>query len=91
VPLSSEYPRYRLIDLGTLGGANAGEIWSGGVYLTNRGELVTQMGTSTPDPYDPNCVNFDCFVWHAAKREGNGVITDLGALPGVNNSFPTWI
>jgi hypothetical protein len=41
--------------------------------------------TSIPDPYFPNCL-IDCFVTHAFDWH-NGVLTDLGALPGVDVSF----
>src|SRR6059058_2226325 len=85
-----KYRRYRLIDLGTLGGPNAG-VWGYSVTLNNRGEVIAKSGTAVPDPYDPNCLQDDCFVGHGVVREINGVVTDLGALPGVNNSIPTWI
>jgi probable HAF family extracellular repeat protein len=87
---AASYRRYRLIDLGTLGGPNAG-VFGFSVQLNNRGEVIAQLGTSVPDPYDPNCLSSDCFVWHGVVRELNGLITDLGALPGVNNSAPVWI
>jgi probable HAF family extracellular repeat protein len=90
VPVPPEYPRYRLIDLGTFGGPNSG-VFGNDVMLNNRGEVYAQLGTPLPDPYSPNCVNFDCFVWHGAVRELNGVMTDLGALSEVNSSAPTCI
>lgn len=90
VSVPETYPRYRLIDLGTLGGPNSG-VWGASVQLNNRGEVIAQLGTPFPDPYDPNCLNFDCFVWHGVVREINGAIADLGALPGVNSSAPIWI
>src|SRR5262245_14275600 len=86
----ASYPRYRLIDLGTFGGPNAG-VLGNNVMLNNRGEIYAQLGTPLPDPYSPNCVNFDCFVWHGAVRELNGIVTDLGALVEVNSSAPTYI
>ena len=87
VPIPVAYPHYRLIDLGTFGGPNSG-VWAASVQLNNRGEVIAQLGTATPDPY---CLQIDCFIWHGAVRETNGVITDLGALPGVSNSVPVWI
>jgi len=90
VPLRSGYPRYRLVDLGTLGGPNSG-VWGASTQLNNRGEVIAQLGTPFADPYDPNCLNFDCFVWHGVVGKTNGVVTDLGALPGVNSSAPVWI
>jgi probable HAF family extracellular repeat protein len=90
VRIPQEYPRYRLIDLGTFGGLNSG-VWASSVQLNNRGDVIAQLGTPFPDPYDPNCLNFDCFVWHGAVGENNRPIIDLGALPGVNSSAPIWI
>ena len=82
-------PSYRLIDLGTLGGA-----WSfvpSGPpllkVLNNQGAVIALADTSTPDPYSPICLSPDCLVMHALKW-GNGIKTDLGALPGVNGSVP---
>jgi probable HAF family extracellular repeat protein len=48
-------------------------------------------GADTPTP-DPFCIafNFDCFVSHAFKWQG-GILTDLGVLPGGNNSYATLI
>jgi len=89
-PAVASYPRYRLIDLGTLGGSNSG-VWGASTQLNNRGEVIAQLGTPFPDPYDPNCLNIDCFVWHGVVRKINGVVKDLGALPGVNSSAPVWI
>ena len=55
VPLSVRYPRYRLIDLGTFGGPNAG-VWGFAGTAENRGEVIAQLGTPFPDPYAPNCL-----------------------------------
>ena len=46
--------------------------------------------TQIPDPFAPNCFFADCFVGHAVVWR-DGVLTDLGALPHVNNSGPIWI
>src|SRR4029077_15640603 len=41
----------------------------------------------TPDPYAPDCFDFGtCFVQHAWKWH-DGVLTDLGVLPGGYSSF----
>jgi probable HAF family extracellular repeat protein len=82
VPSPARYPRYRLVDLGTLGGPNAG-VWGNSAQLNNRGEVLAQLGTAVPDP---DCLNFDCYVWHGVVVKTNGIVTDLGALPGENNS-----
>ena len=79
--------RYRLVDLGTLGGPNSyqpfGYAGSGSFLteasLSSGGTFAGWADTATPDPYAP-CF-FDCFVDHAFQWK-DGVRTDLGALPG---------
>jgi probable HAF family extracellular repeat protein len=75
---------YKLIDIGTFGGPNS--TVTGFEQVVNDRGMVTG-GADTPTP-DPSCVafNFDCFVSHAFKWQ-DGVLTDLGALPGVNSSY----
>jgi probable HAF family extracellular repeat protein len=80
---------YRFVDLGTLGGPASYFIEFEQV-LTNRVALIGGADTPVPDAYKPNCFNPDCFVSHAFLwREG--VLNDLGALPGVNSSIPSEI
>jgi probable HAF family extracellular repeat protein len=86
-PNNNHQPSYKLIDLGTFGGG-----WSfvpSGPpllrILNNQGAVIGFADTSTPNPYAPICLTPDCLVAHAFKWE-NGVKTDLGALPGVNES-----
>src|SRR5579864_5732915 len=82
---------YQLIDLGTLGGPasyiNNDPSGTGAAssILSPRGVVVGAADTSIPDP---SCSN--CFVSHAFQAQ-NGLMTDLGALPGVNYSFANWI
>lgn len=78
VPVPPSYPRYRLVDLGTFGGANSGA-WGASIQLNKRGEVIAQFETTIPD------------IVHGGVREISGVITDLGALPGANISIPVWI
>jgi uncharacterized membrane protein len=75
--------KYKLIDLGTLGGPGSGIIESQHL-LTRGGTLVGFAETSITDPYDPNCVNSDCLVQHAFEWR-HGILTDLGALLGINS------
>lgn len=75
--------RYRLIDLGTLGGPNSSE----GVvfpFINNAGMVVGFAETSTPDPNNPGS-----FIPHAFKWQ-NGVLTDLGTFPEGLGSFAVW-
>jgi len=93
VPLAAQQPRYKLIDLGTLGGPNSYQTFPA-QSLNNRGEIIAFADTAVPDPYAPICLQTDCFVAHALRVEG-GVLKDLGTPVDVdsamNGSVPTWI
>jgi probable HAF family extracellular repeat protein len=84
---SNRQPRYKLIDLGTFGGPNSLIVSEPPQFrlLNNQGTVVSTADTSTSDPYFPHCALF-CFVDHAFQWQ-RGVLTDLGALPGVNSSI----
>ena len=45
-------PRYKLIDLGTLGGPNSAETLEF-PFINNRGMVVGFADTATPDPTNP--------------------------------------
>ena len=84
---TAKHHQYRLIDIGTPGGP-ASYYSADGVgsqILNNRGVVAGYGDTSMLDPYSPNCFDPDCYLGHAF-RSTNGVMTDLGALPGVNDS-----
>lgn len=81
--------RYKIVDTGTLGGPTSSLGFEGERDINNRGRTVSLADTPIPDPYAPNCF-LDCFLAHAVVWR-NGVLADLGALPGVNNSGPIWI
>ncbi|HKV80240.1 MAG TPA: hypothetical protein VJP02_18975 [Candidatus Sulfotelmatobacter sp.] len=78
-----EHHRYKLVDLGTFGGPDS--YFTFGVGLNNRGVVAGAASTPTPDPFNPLCIFPDCFVGHTFKWH-HGLLTDLGALPGANNS-----
>ncbi len=82
-----EHTRYKLIDLGTFGGPTSYFSTSGfGTQVLSNPAVVTgSADTSAPDPYAPNCFNPDCFLTHAFRWH-EGVLADLGALPGTNSS-----
>jgi probable HAF family extracellular repeat protein len=83
--LTAQSTRYKLIDLGTFGGPNGVVNGPGVRDLSNSGTYNGYAETAIPDPYAPNCPNPECLVYHAQKWQ-KGVVTDLGSLPGVNNS-----
>jgi probable HAF family extracellular repeat protein len=85
-----EHHHYKLIDTGTLGGATSSLGFEGERDINSRGTVMSLAETTIPDPYAPNCFFPDCFVYHAVDWRDD-TLTDLGALPSVNNSGPTWI
>jgi probable HAF family extracellular repeat protein len=88
---AAQHTRYKLIDLGTLGGPVSYESVNGegNQILNDSGVIASSADTSTPDPNAPDfCFNphpDGCFVTHATRWK-DGIVTDLGALPGVNSS-----
>jgi len=89
--LAAQHARYKLIDIPTLGGpAAAGNVDCNecAQFINNLGVVVGGADSSIPDPNAPNCGNADCFLTHAFRWQ-NGILTDLGTLPGVNFSHAT--
>ena len=80
--LTAQHTRYKLVEIGTLGGPSSyPSIFRPGYQVINSSGVVGMTAdTSTPDPNVP-CVNSDCFVSHTVRWE-KGVLTDLGTLPG---------
>ena len=90
-----KHHRYKLIDLGTLGGPQSfGDPGHGAGNINNRGIAVGVADTDTPDPYFPNYnpLGFfpDPFVHHVFESN-NGSLIDQGALPGANSSSVSFI
>jgi probable HAF family extracellular repeat protein len=85
---AQQHPRYKLIDLGALGGPHSyGSVNGEGFQLLNNSGMVASYADlAVPDPnarffcYDPDCFQAHAFRWK------DGVMTDIGALPGNNNS-----
>jgi probable HAF family extracellular repeat protein len=75
--------RYRLVDLGTLGGPNSSETQEA-PFINNRGLVVGFADTAKIDPNHPGAHVFHAFRWHG------GPLTDLGTLPGGLNSQANW-
>lgn len=78
--------RYRLVDVGTLGGPSTYQPFGfADAFLTERalsarGTFAGFSATPNADPYDPLCF-FDCFIDHAVEWR-NGKLIDLGTIPG---------
>ena len=90
-----EHIRYKLIDLGTLGGPQSfGDLGHGAGNINNRATAVGVADTSIADPNFPNFnpISFfpDPFIHHAFKTR-DGTLVDLGALPGGNSSSVNFI
>jgi len=90
-----EHHLYKLIDMGTFGGPNGflPEPTQAIQALNNRGMIASGADTDIPDPNFLNNSGFfpsDGFIAHAFQWR-DGVLKDLGALPGGNNSFANWI
>ena len=88
--LGHGHHHYKLIDTGTLGGPASSLGFEGERDINNSGTVVSLADTSIPDPSDPTCYTQDCLIGRAVAWN-DGVLTDLGALPPINNSGPTWI
>lgn len=92
---AQQHPRYKLVDLGTFGGPNSSvpivfyEIngSAGDQVLSNQGTVTGTADSSSPDPL---CFLDDCFFPNAFQWQ-NGVLTNLGALPGGQGSSTNWI
>ena len=90
--LFAQQPRYKLIDLGTLGGPQS-YVYMPNNYapvLNDRSTVAGWADTSTTDPFPAFCFNEDCYVSHAFQWHA-GVRTDLGALVDGVSSQSTWI
>jgi probable HAF family extracellular repeat protein len=89
-PTAQQHHHYKLIDIGPVGGQNSS--FGVGGYVTrtinSQGTAIAQGDTSMADPY--SMVGFDFLVSHPVEWQ-NGILTDLGALPGSNSGLASWI
>jgi uncharacterized membrane protein len=84
-----EHHHYKLIDVGTLGGPNSYFTnITPGRSLNNHGSATRSADTSVALS-SPFCF-YDCFAIHALHWK-EGIMADLGALPGIGASFPNYI
>lgn len=82
--LPAQTLRYRLIDLGTLGGPNSTEGPQAPI-VTDTGSVIGVADTSVPDPL----CSSDCFIGHAFRWK-KGTLSDLGTIPGGSRSDAIW-
>jgi len=82
--LTAQTLRYRLIDLGTLGGPNSTE-GPQAPLVTDTGSVIGVADTSIPDPF----CSSDCFISHAFLWK-KGTLNDLGTIPGGSRSDAIW-
>ncbi|MGA7931545.1 MAG: hypothetical protein WCA20_36805 [Candidatus Sulfotelmatobacter sp.] len=95
---NQKHHHYKLVNLGTFGGPqnyiNGDDLlvpyMEAAQSVNGAGSLIGWADTSTLDPYNPFCFNGDCYVSHAFEWH-NGFKTDLGVLPGGQNSATSWI
>jgi probable HAF family extracellular repeat protein len=88
-----KHHHYQLVDLGSTFGGPQSQFNPGSgndflpfaSVLNGRGTVAGFADTSASDPFQPFCF-WDCAVAHAFRAEGDGGLTDLGALPGAGNS-----
>ena len=90
----ARHHHYKLIDLGTLGGPDS-IIFGLTVPLNNRGMVSSCATTSVLDPNYPNINPYfsapgDSYIQHAFLWQ-DGVLSDLGTLPGGTSSCEQWI
>src|SRR5207249_5215504 len=99
VQAAAQHTRYKLIDLGTLGGPNSYVEVSGDlpIVLNNRGTVVGCADTPAQDTNGPNSIPLlnlpdpgDPFIFHSFEWS-KGALTDLGVLPGGYRISATWI
>jgi hypothetical protein len=89
---NAKHHHYKLVVIRTFGGPTS-PYWDA---LTNisvlnpRGSTVAGGDTLTPDPFSPTYWWSNGLITHASLQQ-NGSLTDLGSLPGTNNSMSTWI
>jgi uncharacterized membrane protein len=76
---AAKHHNYKVIDVGTLGGPTSGFNFNSRI-INQKGVAVGGADTSV---FDPNC---GCYVAHGFRWE-DGVLTNLGPLPGGANTF----
>jgi probable HAF family extracellular repeat protein len=83
-----KHHRYKMVVIEPLGGPGSTASGPGLVVLNSGGTYAAIANTAAPNP-NPSCFILlsppDCFVEHAVVWR-NGLQTDLGTLPGGNNS-----
>jgi probable HAF family extracellular repeat protein len=76
---AAKHHNYKVIDVGSLGGPTSGFNFNSRI-INRKGVAVGGADTGV---FDPNC---GCYVSHGFRWE-DGLLTDLGPLPGGANTF----
>jgi probable HAF family extracellular repeat protein len=84
-----QHQSYQFVDLGTFGGPSSYYVFTSST-LNKHGVATGTADTTIPDPYAPFCFSPECLVTHTFQWQ-EGMLSDLGALPGVNSSIPNAI
>jgi probable HAF family extracellular repeat protein len=99
IQLAAQHSRYKLIDIGTVGGPNSIGLTgnpNAPQSLNNRGMVAVCSETTLANPNFPNFspllspLSPDPLIVHTAKWQ-SGALVDLGSLPGNTSSCPDWI
>jgi probable HAF family extracellular repeat protein len=86
--VSRKHVQYDLVILGTFGGPTSIVVTDTGGTISEDGTVTGCADTSIPDPNYPNfnpSVGQDRYIQHEFRYR-DGIMTDLGALPGANSS-----
>lgn len=89
-----QHHHYKFVDLGTLGGPDS-VVYGLTRPLNEQGMVSTCATTSVLDPNYPNINPYflsqgDTYIQHASLWQ-DGILTDLGTLPGGTSSCEQWI
>jgi len=84
-----KHHHYKLIEIGTFGGATSNIAGPPSRVLTNHGTIIGWAETAMADPFKPNCFNQTCavqksFIWHEERR------TELPSLASEASSVVFW-
>lgn len=89
--LSRKHHHYRVIDVGTFGGPSSYMELPPSRVINNHGTLVGWAETNVDDPFNPDCLAFDCknqksFTWHDGRlTQLPSLASEAGSVAGMEN------